>query len=300
MSKEKEEVVEKDNVNQKKSNPILVTILIVLLLIVFTGIGYGLGGVKTVEKVTGSSNGTSDSNTVVDDSDDSAAGYVTIDVDVLTENLISRVGLNALQALKTDDFDYSGKKVSDFSDREKGLFAFTYYYNKGLNTGNEFTVSENDVKYAYDSIFGAGSYKSGQDILGVCDGKLKFTYNGDRHNYVSGSPACGGTSTVALYEKIVNIQRSSSELKITTAIAVYNMETSSIYKSVADMKNSNAIDTIENIIGEEYTNSVSYSSDDKIYDYIKNNSDSLQQYTYTFEVDTNGFYKYIGFERTKE
>ena len=38
----------------------------------------------------------------------------------------------------------------------------------------------------------------------------------------------------------------------------------------------------------------------KIDNYISQNADKLQQYTYIFELDNNGFYKYIGFERTNE
>ena len=32
--------------------------------------------------------------------------------------------------------------------------------------------------------------------------------------------------------------------------------------------------------------------------FIKNNKDKLMQYTFTFKQDKNGFYYYVGFERT--
>ena len=53
-------------------------------------------------------------------------------------------------------------------------------------------------------------------------------------------------------------------------------------------------DTVETVkSGSEYS--------DEYFDlYVEHNKDKLYQYTYHFEMDDAGFYRYVGYERTNE
>ena len=292
LLEENEVKTEEKNTEEKKRSARIPTLMVIVLFCVFSGIGFAFGGLYTSREVIINNSGSISKSETSSNSE-----VVNIDVDALSENLISRVGLVSLGAISDDSFNYDGYKASDLSDTQKGKIAFTYYYYKALNLGNEISVSEEDVKYAYDSIFGAGTYKSGQEIFGVCNGKLSFKYDSAKNEYVAPQPACGGTSVTSIFEKITSVKRDGNRLIINTAMLIRDGD--SIYKTKADLDSKKAISTIKDAIGEEYTNTVSYSSDEKINDYISNNSDSLTQYSYTFEQASNGFYKFVGFEKIK-
>lgn len=282
MSKEVEEkkVVEKND-NKKKGNGLLVTILVIILLAVFFGLGYGFGGTKVVEKVVTGSTEKSDDNT------DSSNAFREIDADSLIENLWKRVNFSGMSDLGNQkEINYDGQKVSEMSDNLKGIIASKYYYDTADYQGNNFVVKEDAVRYGYDSIFGAGTYKNGQEIFGVCGGKLNYTYDANSHQYSAPAPACGGTSLVGFEEAIVKVEKNSSKLVITSAIAFLNSETSSVYKTYDNATNNkDAITEANAVTWNNFAN------------YVKTNKDTLTQYKFTFDVDSNGFYKYVGYEK---
>ena len=286
MSKEIEEkeIVEKED-NKMKGNGLLVTILVIVLLAVSFAFGYGIGGTKVVEKVI--TNGVEKNN---DNTNDSGA-FRTIDADSMVTNLWNRVNFSGMLNINNySELNYNGQNVSEMSDKLKGKLASTYFGNT-LNdySNNRVYIKESDIQYGYDSLFGAGTYKSGQKVYGSC---LDLTYDGDfvmsYGAYVSPAPACGGTSLVGFKEAIVKVEKNSNKMVITSALAFYSSETNSVYKTYKDATNKENAITEPNAVQENAFNN-----------YVETNKESLTQYKFTFDVDSNGFYKYVGYELVK-
>lgn len=158
------------------------------------------------------------------------------------------------------------------------IFSFDEFYQYDFSHH----LREADVQYVYDSIFGAGTYKPGQTIYTGCG---NYTYDSAKKEYITNQDGCGGTSAQTAFEKIVRAQRNSNNLKITTGVIFATPE--GYFKSYDDM----------NDVSKAFNYTSGPNNEAKN---IANNKDSLTQITYTFEVDNNGFYKYVGFERTQE
>ena len=162
---------------------------------------------------------------------------------------------------------------------------------------HRYVVDEKSVRYAYDSIFGEGTYKSGQEIHNECNNSFK--YNKDYNYYeLSEMGGCSNPSMVIVDDMVLKAQKNNNSLKIIVGVVFRNIGSRLFYISLDDAnRQTNEIEKYENVIGNETDYQV---VDKKIDKYISANADKLQQYTYTFEMDKNGFYKYVGFERTNE
>ena len=275
MAKEKKEKKEKG-----LSSRFVVTIAIILLFGVFVGFGFAIGGVKILN---------SNCNNVVTktaadkvDTKDSAQ-YTDIPLDNMIQSLYERT---KAVSFGIDRTRYANKKllVSEMSDEYKGLIAANYFMR--FDDFHSFDVShhlkESDVRYAYESLFGVNSYTSGQTIYTGCG---NYTYNVEKREYVTNQDGCGGTSAQVAFEKTIKAEKSIDGLKITTGVIFATPE--GYFKSYEDMDDpSKAFNYTGVPNGED--------------EYILSNRNNVQQITYTFEVDKNGFYKYVGFERTQE
>ena len=220
--------------------------------------------------------------------------YQEIKVDNLIVAIYNRTTANTITGIDNTLYNTKKLEVSDMTDEYKGLIAEKNYASYISDYG--YTVSEDSVRYAYDSIFGAGTYKSGQKIYSNC---FNFTYNNAGYYEDKQGGGCGGTTASDVYPVVIKAEKNNKYLKVTTAYVFRDKE--NLYKSYSDLENtSNTLGTLKTLIGEDYTNTVEYSSNNKIFDYVEKNQDSLEQVTKTFEIDNNGFYKYVGFERTKD
>lgn len=282
---------------------VLLTILILLLLIGSCIIGGFLGNKffqfeKNIEnKVKNNKSNTSNKTNKSDD-------YKEIEVDSLITDLYNSV---ISPTFCVDDVMYKSKgmKVEEFSERYKNLIASNSYNNMIINenTGNnvKYIVEEKYVKYGYEKVFGKGSYTSGQKIATLC--QSNFKYDSEKKIYTEEGGGCGGTCVTIVRTSIVKTLKNSKNLKIVVANAFLEPEMNGdvvtgkdlIYK---DIDKKYLIGEEKEVLGEEFVNEM-YKTD-SLQKYVDNNKDNLQQYTYTFELDDNGFYKYIGFERTKE
>lgn len=114
----------------------------------------------------------------------------------------------------------------------------------------------------------------------------------------SGMIDCEKSSTVVVDDLVLKAQKNKKYLQIAVGVMFRNIASKKFYKSLGDAdKQTNEIAKFEDIIGGERDSNL---IEKKIDNYISQNADKLQQYTYIFELDNNGFYKYIGFERTNE
>ena len=278
---------------------VLLIILIVLLLIGSCIIGGFLGNKffqfeNNIENKIKNNKSTTSNKT--NESDD----YKEIEVDSLITDLYNSV---ISPTFCVDDVIYKSKgmKVEEFSEGYKNLIASKSYdhliTHEDMGNVVKHTIEEKDVKYGYEKVFGKGSYTSGQKIEGICH--PNFTYNSDKKIYTEEGDGCGGTCATIVRTSIVKALKNSKNLKIVVANAFLEPELDgSSVKVYKDIDKKYLIGEEKEVLDEEFTNEM-YKTD-SLQKYVDNNKDNLQQYTYTFALDDNGFYKYIGFERTKE
>ena len=276
-----------ENMEKKKNKTVGKTIIIVLLLVVFLGIGYILGTNKILDVFGGGKSDIKVDNTSTDNkktNDNSTIKANTLTVDIMMESLVDRV--------YTGSFGLKGKKVSEMDDSEKGAIAAAYYEKAaqvnpkdGLNH-----ISKEDVRYGYDSIFGAGTYQDGQNIYSSCG---SYNYNSTTSEYVQSAGGCGGTSAERTVYKAVKATKTDKVLAITVGVLYVSGSDDKVYKDFEKTKTLGS--TISEYLGADDGFQDMYAKQ-----HIENNVDSSELYTYSFEIDNNGFYKYIGFEKTQD
>lgn len=186
------------------------------------------------------------------------------------------------------DGGYREKKsvsVTDLSDKCKFSIA-SKIYEKDVKQGldGKLSVKEEDVKKAYEGLYGMGTYKQ-QDSI-PCLYKTNFIYHGDYY-FTESVAAEEGTSLVS-YEKIISAVRKEDHLDITSVVMYYERALSLFCK---DSRCEKTIEAVKNDVeyGEEFLDL-----------YIDYHQRELYQYTYHFEMDLAGFYRYVGYDRTNE
>lgn len=286
---EKENKIKKRR-EEKSSHKGLIIGIIVFLLFIVLGIGayilYDKGIIFPDEKAVEEKKSTDDNKDKKIDKKDKKEQFKEVEVDSQIENLFNLVHYD------TNSEIYTNKKMTTDSMSEEYKFALAYNIygkdiveNETLVDGIAKYVSEDSVKVAYETIFGKDTYHSQEEISGGCG---KLYYDAIHARYISATPdGCGGTSVFWTKEKILSAKKSEDTLKIVSTVVYYSGATNSICK---DFDCNQVIDTY-------------YSNGSDVYqyleDYIGTHQDKLQEYTYTFHIDDNG-YRYEGFERTKE
>ena len=179
------------------------------------------------------------------------------------------------------DGGYREKKqvvVDGLSEKCKFSLA-SKIYEKNVQQGldGKLFVSEEDVKKAYEGLYGTGTYEK-QDSI-PCLYKTNFIYHGDYYFTESVAPE-EGTSLVS-YEKMLHAVRDGEQLDITTAVLYYERALSLFCK---DSRCETIIETVKQDAdyGEDYLSL-----------YVAYHQNELYQYTYHFKMDSAGFYRYI-------
>lgn len=282
-----------EKVTKKSSLPIVLIILLFIVFVLLAIVGGWFGNEafhklttknETVSENTNNSkeSGKTSSSEKTNDSDE----YESVKIGTLVKGLYESTKPGGLGP---DEVVYKSKgmKTSEMDSVYKDRIAYQKFHGYFIGTGENSFVDAEKVKYAYESIFGEDTFTIGQDVQCVCNGKGKLIYNADNKTYRMGPTGCGGATMMFVNDKVINAEKNSNTLRITVAVAFYNTENGNIYKTYDDLINK--------------TNEIGKIADyNSIDEYVSKNSDKLQQYTYTFELSKSGFYKYIGFERTKE
>ncbi len=157
-------------------------------------------------------------------------------------------------------------------------------YEKDVQSGLDgvYSIPEEDVKNAYQTLFGKGTYTPQESI--PCFGNSTFIRNGDYYFTKSLSPEEDGS--LVSYEKLLKATRNGDELQITSAVLYYEKVQSVFCK---DRKCEQVLETVKS--GSEF--------DQAFFDlYVEHYQEKLYQYTYQFEMDEAGFYRYVGYQRT--
>lgn len=183
-------------------------------------------------------------------------------------------------------FEYSKRSVSEMSDYEKSALAaniyssFDYSLNPADTVDPAMAIDEEAVKNAYEFVFGEGTYKTMDSISYTCG---SISYNASTKRYESPGGGCGGARVSFIKEAIIKATKYEDRIEIVAA----NVLVHYVYNTYS--KDDQVLGTFADRPSEE-----------EIINFIRNNSDKLQQYTYTFKLGNDGFYYYDGFERTKE
>lgn len=172
-------------------------------------------------------------------------------------------------------------KTKDLSEECKYEIA-SNIYNRYIVDDNGLYVSEDDVSYAYDSLFGENTYKA-QELIPY-KYNSKFYYSEVNKRYILQGNYEEMDSNMNNYEEVISIKKDNNYLYVNSAIMYYE----SINKNIC--KDYDCKEVVEKINEEP--------SPDYYSLYIKHNKDKLYNYRYKFKLDKNGFYKYIGYEKT--
>lgn len=262
---------------KKNGSNIFLIIIIVLLLVVIGGLGFYIF-----------KDGKEDNVTLVDDKDlVKEEEKISLDVNSAhIQEMFKNVHANYYIGADTEIYKYQKRSVSEMDDFYKTRLAANIYQKDivKIGGGNDY-IEEADVKNAYEILFGEGTYKRMDKIAYSCDG---MNYSDAEKRYVNSGMGCGGTSSGAAHEEIIEAFKYNDRIEIVMASVFTNAADGNFYYYETDK-----------VVGT-YTSKDRHSEafKNEVTTFIKNNKDKLIQYTFTFKQDKNGFYYYTGFERT--
>ena len=265
---------------KEKRNIVLPVILIIMVLGL---VGYILID-KQIVKIPGM---TKENNTVEKEEKTKITEIATDNASI--KALIAQVH-NPGECLDSLIYEKGGSKVEDMDETYKFAIATN---TKDINitsipadaTGNVGYVDEEKVKEAYERLFGPGAYHEINNFkLGCAD----MSYDIENKRYVTKIEGCGSPMTpITGYEEIISAQKDENTLTVITAVAFYDGNAGKLYKDM-DLTKETPLTANTNLTEKE------------IREYITSYKEDLNQYTYTFDIGTDGFYYYTGVQRTKE
>lgn len=184
---------------------------------------------------------------------------------------------------------------------EKFTLLASQWYNE-LNTHIDYIGQTNDqitelneetLKNLYERTFGPNTYERPTQITdGLC---ATFTYDEAYQGYIERNGAgCGGTSAFGAYEKIISATRYSDRIEIVSATVYLDGMSNQMYKDY------NKTTSLGELLINENTTNNNEERENTYNQYIEDNKDNLEQYTYTYMLNEDGFYYLTSVERTKE
>lgn len=172
-----------------------------------------------------------------------------------------------------------GYQVSTLSTEDKfKLAANGFRKDITSNPSGVAEVKEEVVKDSYEEIFGPGSYQQSSKISDGCN---EFQYDASNKKYVANQYGCGGTSDFSNYEKLIEVKRYSNRIEMISA-NFYMYSDNAIYKDYNKMTK----------LGEipwDFANTTELQLAQAKNQYIEENKDKLEQYTYIFKLHKDGF-----------
>lgn len=194
-----------------------------------------------------------------------------------------------------------GYKVSEMTPDEKFTLLASQWFDK-LNTHIDYIGQTNDqitelneeiLKSLYERTFGPNTYERPTQITdGVC---ATFTYDEAYQGYIERNGAgCGGTSVFGVYEKIISATKYSDRIEIVSATVYLDGMSQQMYKDYSKTTSLGELLIKENITNNREERENTYNQ------YIEDNKDKLEQYTYTYTLNEDSFYYLTSVKRTKE
>ncbi len=284
---------------EKKSNKGLIVFIIILILCIIGLVFYILVD-KDIIKLNSTTveNEQVENNKTNDDKNDENNVEVVIDSENASiKNLFDNAHYLTISGIDTHIYRDGGYKVSEMSTEDKMLLLAKQWSplveniaeGTSPNLTTTYYLNENTLKNLFEKTFGPNTYKQTNQIT---DGCLTLTYdaNNKRYSY-TGNTGCGGTSDLDVYEKIISATKYNNRIEIVSA--AFYLDQNNIYKDY------NRTTTLRSNPAPINTTPSQESRENVFNQYIQDNRDDLEQYTYTYNLNEDGFYYLTSVERTK-
>ena len=285
---------------EKKSNKGLIVFIIILIICIIGLVFYIL-----VDKDIIKLNSTNTENTQVEEKNTSENEKEDEGIELSVDNENIKTLFNNAHHMsigpESQIYKDGGYKVSDMTTDEKFTLLANQWYNE-LNTHSDYIGQTNDqitelnedtLKSLYEKTFGPNTYERPTQITdGLC---ATFTYDETYQGYIAINGAgCGGTSAFSVYEKIISATKYNDRIEIVSSAFYIDGESKQIYKDY------NKTTSLVVLLIDENTVSSAEERENIYNQYIEDNKDKLEQYTYTYTLNEDGFYYLTSVERTKE
>lgn len=282
---------------EKKSNKGVIVLIVLLILCIIGLVSYILvdKNIIKLNNTTVENEQVEENNTSEDDNG------IEINVDNENINALFNNAHHLSIGIETQIYRDGGYKVSDMTTDEKFTLLASQWYNE-LNTHIDYIGQTNDqitelneetLKNLYERTFGPNTYERPTQITdGLC---ATFTYDEAYQGYIERNGAgCGGTSAFGAYEKIISATRYSDRIEIVSATVYLDGMSNQMYKDY------NKTTSLGELLINENTTNNNEERENTYNQYIEDNKDNLEQYTYTYMLNEDGFYYLTSVERTKE
>ena len=194
-----------------------------------------------------------------------------------------------------------GYKVSEISEEDKMTllgrqwYPLVEHYSTGTspNLTTTYYLDEDTLKDIYEKTFGPNTYHQVNQITdGIC---MTLTYDATnkRYSYI-GETGCGGATVFSVHEKIISATKYNDRIEIVSAVVYLDGMSNQMYKDY------NKTTSLGELLINENTTNNSEKRENTYNKYIEDNKDKLEQYTYTYTLNEDGFYYLTSVERTKE
>ena len=285
---------------EKKKNKGVI-VLIVLLILCIIGLVFYILVDKDIIKL----NNTTVENEQVEEnnpSDDTEEKNTGVELDPENSNIkylfnnAHRLSIGPEAQIYRD----GGYKVSDMSEEDKMVLLarqwspLVEHYSTGTspNLTTTYYLDEDTLKDIYERTFGPNTYHQVNQITdGLC---MTLTYDAanKRYSYI-GETGCGGTSAFSVHEKIISATKYSDRIEIVSATVYLDGMSNQMYKDYNKTTSLGELLVDENTVNNREERENTYNQ------YIEENKDNLEQYTYTYNLNEDGFYYLTSVERTK-
>ncbi len=286
---------------EKKSNKGVI-VLIVLLILCIIGLVFYILVDKDIIKLNNTTvaNEQVEKNNTDDDNEEKDKGVELDPENASIKNLFNNAHFNAI-GVDTHIYRDGGYKVNEMTSDEKFTLLASQWYDE-LNTHIDYIGQTNDqitelneetLKSLYERTFGPNTYERPTQITdGLC---ATFTYDEAYQGYIERNGAgCGGTSAFSVHEKIISATKYSDRIEIVSATVYLDGMSQQMYKDY------NKTTSLGELLINENTTNNKEERENTYNQYIEDNKDKLEQYTYTYTLNEDGFYYLTSVKRTKE
>lgn len=227
-----------------------------------------------------------------------------VSIDTINENIINLFNNAHYLSIGIDTHIYrdGGYKVSEMSEEEKFTLLAKQWYNETTThadymrqISDQITeLSEETLKSIYEITFGPNTY---QRPTQISDGTncLTLTYDESYQGFIIRNVSgCGGTSAFSVHEKIIRATKYSDRIEIVSATVYLDGMSNQMYKDY------NKTTSLGGLLIDGNTTNYAEERENTYNKYIEDNKDNLEQYTYTYTLNKDGFYYLNSVERTKK
>ena len=282
---------------EKKSNKGVIVLIVLLILCIIGLVSYILvdKNIIKLNNTTVENEQVEENNTSEDDNG------IEINVDNENINALFNNAHHLSIGIETQIYRDGGYKVSDMTTDEKFTLLASQWYNE-LNTHIDYIGQTNDqitelneetLKNLYERTFGPNTYERPAQITdGLCG---TFIYDEVYQGYIErNGGGCGGTSAFGVHEKIISATKYNDRIEIVSAVVYLDGMSQQMYKDY------NKTTSLGELLINENTTNNSEERENTYNKYIEDNKDNLEQYTYTYTLNEDGFYYLTSVERTKK